>query len=117
MGDLNKAFGRRLRELRESALLTQKQLGDRARMADRYIGAIERGERNITLHNVERIREALGVEPGKLFSIDLIKPVSDEGVDGKILSNLLSRCDKATRTLVLNLVKQIVRLSQHQRKG
>jgi len=116
MGDLNRAFGRRLRELRESALLTQAQLGERAGMSDRYVGAVERGERNVTLFNVERIRKALGIEARVLFTFEPGTFASEEKVDEKILANLLSRCDKPTRTHILKLVKQIVKLSKNRKR-
>ena len=115
--DLNKAFGKRLRELRESALLTQRQLAARAKMDPKYVGAIERGERNITLFNVERLRAALNVRPTELFRFDDHQQLTDGQVDSKILLNLLDKCDKITRTHVLNLVKQVARLSTAPKKG
>lgn len=112
MADLNRAFGQRLRVLRESALLTQRELARKAGMDYKYIGAVERGERNITLYNVERIRAAIGVEPWQLFAFRAKGTVTDEMVDNRILGHLLDKCDKSVRNSVLALVKQIVRLSK-----
>ncbi len=115
--DLNKSFGKRLRELRESALLTQRQLAARANMDPKYVGAIERGERNITLFNVERFRKALGVDPSTLFQFGGGKSLSDEQVDGRIFGNLLLRFDKVTRAHFLNLAKQVAKLARERSKG
>lgn len=63
-----KRFGRRLRELRKNRNLSQEALA-LASMLDRtYIGGVERGERNISLVNICRISEALGVGARELFA-------------------------------------------------
>ena len=64
---LRRAFGQRLRAYRRAASLTQRELGLRAGMHRAYIGAVERGERNISIDNVERLARALRVAPQSLF--------------------------------------------------
>jgi transcriptional regulator with XRE-family HTH domain len=60
-------FGERLRALREARGYSQEQLGEMARLHRTYIGGIERGERNVSLLNIWRIADALGVAPGIFF--------------------------------------------------
>ena len=56
------AFGRRLRELREQAGLTQSELGERAgKMMYQMLARYERGETEPTWPVVLRLAEALGV--------------------------------------------------------
>lgn len=60
-------LGERVRERRAEKGWSQDELGHEAGLDRTYIGGIERGERNVTLLTVERIAEALGVEPVELL--------------------------------------------------
>jgi transcriptional regulator with XRE-family HTH domain len=51
-----------LRIARASRGWSQEDLADRAGLHRTYVGAIERGERNITLATLERLATALGLE-------------------------------------------------------
>jgi transcriptional regulator with XRE-family HTH domain len=59
--DVAKVFGQNMKKYRIAAGLSQEGLANKARLHRTYIGAVERGERNITLLNAERIASALGV--------------------------------------------------------
>ncbi|MER6857463.1 helix-turn-helix domain-containing protein [Streptomyces pilosus] len=61
-------FGRRVRKLREEANLSQEALADLAHLHRTYIGSVERGERNISLINITRIAQALGVSSSALLA-------------------------------------------------
>ena len=61
------AFGSRLREFRVAKQLTLEMLADRADLHANYVGAVERGERNLSLYNVWRIVHGLGVAPADLM--------------------------------------------------
>jgi transcriptional regulator with XRE-family HTH domain len=52
-------FGDKIRELRKEKGLSQEQLSFKAGLHRTYIGMIERGEKNITLVNIEKIANAL----------------------------------------------------------
>jgi len=58
---LQQRLGRIVRDRREALGLTQEELGERCDLHRTYIGSIERGERNLSLHNIERIAHALGI--------------------------------------------------------
>lgn len=60
-------FGRRVRCRRKALRLSQEQLGERSGLHRTYIGHMERGEVNPTLHNVLLVAEALGVDAGELL--------------------------------------------------
>ncbi|MDD4628326.1 MAG: helix-turn-helix transcriptional regulator [Candidatus Peribacteraceae bacterium] len=60
-------FGKSVRALRERQGLSQEELGAKAKLHRTYIGMIERGEKNITLENIEKIAKALGVPIPKLL--------------------------------------------------
>lgn len=55
------AFARNLRETRKALGISQEKLAELAELHRTYIGSVERGERNITIDNMERLARALGV--------------------------------------------------------
>lgn len=61
-------FGKRVREERLKKGLSQEKLAEIAELHRTYIGMIERGEKNITLENIEKIAKALEISLGKLLT-------------------------------------------------
>lgn len=57
-----------IRELRLRLGFSQELLAEKASLHRTYIGAVERGERNITLHSLEKIAKALRVTPAQLLT-------------------------------------------------
>jgi transcriptional regulator with XRE-family HTH domain len=66
--ELKRAFGARLRALRKARKLSQEGVALKAGLDRSYVGQIERGEANLSLVNIHRIAEALGVAAGELFA-------------------------------------------------
>lgn len=56
-----KRLGKRIREERKRLNLTQAELADAIDISDTYMGAIERGERSLTLDTLVRLVNRLGV--------------------------------------------------------
>jgi transcriptional regulator with XRE-family HTH domain len=67
-------FGDRVRLVRKDLGLSQEELADKAGLHRTYIGMIERGEKNITLTNIEKISKALGIDIS-----DLLKTKNESG--------------------------------------
>ena len=61
-------LGGRIRAQRKRIGLTQDQLALVADVDRSYYGAVERGERNVSLVNIWRIADALEVPPSFLFA-------------------------------------------------
>ncbi len=61
------AFGRRVRELRLEAGISQEALAENAGIHRTYIGSVERGERNVGLDNLYRLAASLEVDVKALF--------------------------------------------------
>ncbi len=60
-------FGARIRKRRLELGLSQEALAEYASLHRTYIGAVERGERNISLNSILRIAAALDLDPGTLL--------------------------------------------------
>lgn len=60
-------LGANVRALRLKQKLTQEQLADRCDLHRTYVGAIERGDRNVSLKNIVILAQALNVEPFELL--------------------------------------------------
>lgn len=65
--NINKALGEKIRSLRELQGESQESFAYKAGVHRTYIGAVERGEKRITINTAERIAEALGVTLSELF--------------------------------------------------
>lgn len=61
-------LARNLRALRAAQHLSQESLAARAGLHRTYVGSVERGERNISIDNMERLAAALKCE-----LVDLIR--------------------------------------------
>lgn len=61
-------LGKKLRELRTEAGLSQERLGELTGLDRTYISGIERGVRNPALKNIEKLAKALGVKASELLS-------------------------------------------------
>ncbi len=62
-----RAFGDRVRSLRQERGLSQEELALRAGLHRTYISSLERGLRNVGLDNVLKLADALGVPASDLF--------------------------------------------------
>ncbi len=60
-------FGSKVRKFRVEKGLSQEQLAHLSDLHRTYIGMIERAEKNITLINIEKIANALGVDIKELL--------------------------------------------------
>jgi transcriptional regulator with XRE-family HTH domain len=60
-------FVRRLREVRQDRGISQEKLAELAGLHRTYVSSVERGERNISLFNIESLAHALHVKMAELM--------------------------------------------------
>ena len=61
-------LGERIRTRRHELNLSQEALADRCGVHWTFVGQIERGRRNVSLHNLLKVASGLGVDPGELVT-------------------------------------------------
>ncbi|WP_183234842.1 MULTISPECIES: helix-turn-helix domain-containing protein [unclassified Bradyrhizobium] len=64
---LQDRVGLNIQELRRARKLSQEELADRSQVHQTYLSGVETGKRNPSLLVLERIAEALGVDPEELL--------------------------------------------------
>jgi len=70
--------GLRIRELRKKVKLSQEALALKADIDRTYINSVENGKRNISIKNIEKIANALGVSLKEFFSAQTFKEYDRE---------------------------------------
>lgn len=66
-------FGDKLRQVRKEKGVSQEKLAALAGLHRTYVSSVERGERNISLLNIEKLSLALGVSMAKLMPAEAEK--------------------------------------------
>ena len=66
--DVRERFGTAVKFRREALALTQEETAERAGIHRTYLSDVERGTRNVSLVNVERLAAALDMSMADLFA-------------------------------------------------
>lgn len=67
MVDIRIKLGNRIKEIRQKKKLSQEDLALESSLHRTYISDIERGSRNVSIKNIEKIAKALGVSLRELM--------------------------------------------------
>ncbi|MFF0492509.1 helix-turn-helix domain-containing protein [Nocardia sp. NPDC004068] len=66
LSDATRVFGERVVARRNELGLNQERAAEACGVHWTYLGQVERGRRNISLHNILKIAQGLQVDPGEL---------------------------------------------------
>jgi transcriptional regulator with XRE-family HTH domain len=61
-----RVLGERIRERREALGLSQESLAERSAVHWTFLGQVERGRRNLSLHNLLKLAAGLSADPADL---------------------------------------------------
>lgn len=64
--EASRILGERVRERRKELGLSQERLAEGTALHWSFVGRIERGQANLTLRNILRLADVLGLDPGDL---------------------------------------------------
>ena len=67
---VSQKFGIRIKELRAVRGITQEDLAELSGLSRQYIGDVERGVRNISLANIDKIARAFKITLSELFNFE-----------------------------------------------
>lgn len=67
--DIRERFGFAVKDRREALGWTQEEFAERAGIHRTYLSDIERGTRNVSLVNIERVATALSLKISELFGL------------------------------------------------
>ena len=77
--DIQKAFGSSIRKIRTEKGLSQEKFALKINMDRTYYSSVESGHRNISIANIKKIADGLGVTLSALFSaVDKYEGSSDD---------------------------------------
>jgi transcriptional regulator with XRE-family HTH domain len=102
--EINKKLGERIRVIRKERGYSQEELGDRADLHTNHIGAIERGENNVTLESIIKVCKGLNISLEELFRY--VDP-KDHKNDLDQIVEILSQKTPVDHSLVLNIIETI----------
>ena len=114
MADLRIALGRRLQELRENAKKTQEEIATKAGIEAKYLADIEHARKSVSLEVLQRLMDALDVEPFELFSFKLGAKGPTKSSADQLLRDAIRHPDASVRRLIATLVRDI--LQWHRKK-
>jgi len=98
------SIGGKIQDIREKKGLTQDELGEKTGISGKYISAIERGQKNLTILTLEKVAKGLDVEPYEL----LILPLALDGEKRvkKAIDSLIEHADLKTLNLCLDFLRK-----------
>ena len=102
MEDIKKLLGKRIRYLRNLRGVTQQELGEKADLNYKYLGAVERGEKNASIDNLAKIAEGLSVELHELFI------VKDQVEDTRVLKKKIDEFLKAAGKNEIRTIYRVI---------
>ncbi len=71
--DIREKIGIRLRELRNAKGISQEKFSFECELDRTYIASIEKGCRNVSIANIEKIAKAFEISVNEFFNSDLFK--------------------------------------------
>lgn len=98
------SIGKRIQTVRERAGLTQEQLEEKTGVNTKYISAIERGQKNVTVKTLEKMAKGLNIELYELFLLPV--EIDSEKAVKKAIEVMLKDADTKTLNLCLDFLRK-----------
>lgn len=105
--DIDKIFGKILREFRDKAGLTQEQLSEKLGISLKYISRIENGNNGIKTQTLIKYMNILGITPNTIYKKFLTHPQISENIELSEKVNSLSDEKKKFISSIVDLLKDM----------
>jgi transcriptional regulator with XRE-family HTH domain len=110
-------LGKRLRELRVNARLTQRELGDRSHVSHSYISQLETGKRkNSTLDVLREITRALSYPLDRLLRDAGLLPQTGDSERDDLIWRIVEGLDRLPEDVMRAKLREIDILAEHYRQ-
>lgn len=116
--DIQKLFGKRVKELRKRMGFSQEELAEKISKSTDTVSNIERGFTSTRIKTAASIATALDVPLKELFDIQPLSP--EEMEEARLIervAELLQPCDEAARKGAVEVLEAFVRASVRQGDG
>jgi len=105
--DIDKVFGKILREFRDKSGLTQEQLSEKLGISLKYISRIENGNNGIKTQTLIKYMNILGITPNIIYKDFLTNPEVKKDIELAEKINSLSDEKKTFIASIIDLLKDI----------
>ena len=105
--DIDKIFGRVLRDFREKAGFTQEQISEKLGISLKYISRIENGYNGIKTQTLIKYLNILGITPNTLYKDFITNSEVQKNIELSEKINSLSDEQKEFVSSVIDLLKNI----------
>ena len=105
--DIDKVFGKILKDFRIKAGLTQEQLSEKLGISLKYISRIENGNNGIKTQTLIKYMNLLGITPNTLYHEFLTTPEIKKNIDLSEKINDLSDEKKLFISSIVDLLKDL----------
>lgn len=107
-------IGQRIRAIRESRGITQKQLGKSAGVSGPFVSMVESGRSDIDSERIELFARALGVSPAEFFDEEQPKP--DASTEPVVHFSLRGHLTQKDKQKINALVQELTKASRTDRE-
>ena len=105
--DIDKVFGKILREFRDKSGLTQEQLSEKLGISLKYISRIENGNNGIKTQTLIKYMDILGITPNLLYKNLLTNPEIKNNIELTEKISSLSNEKKEFISSIIDLLQTI----------
>ena len=96
--------GKALRGRRRELKMSQEELAKKARLHPTYIGQVERGEKNVTIHSLEKIAKAMDVSISSIF----LECEGNRPADSYPDLQFLTKYPVEEREQLMNIIREVL---------
>ena len=106
---LIKGLGDKVRSLRREKNLTQQELGDLSNLSYKYVGEIERAEKNPSIDVLNRIADALKVD---LLELIYVSPPTATSEEEEVRKAQIAKIEKVLKNLDLDQLGKLLKVAR-----